>query len=48
MYLKSSICYKIELFLQDSKLSIPLPLSITFVNREVLDSSAREGIIRKD
>ena len=48
MYLEASICNKIELFLCDSKLSILLPLSIMFVNREVLDCSAREGIIGKD
>ena len=48
MYLKASICNKVELFLRDSKLSIPLHLSIMFVNREVLDCSAREGIIGKD
>ena len=48
MYLEASICNKIELFLYDSKLSILLPLSIMFVNKEVLDCSAREGIIGKD
>ena len=39
-----------ELFLHDSKLSIPLPLSIMFVNRsrEVLDCSVREEVIGKD
>ena len=48
MYLKASICNKIELFLHDSKLSIPLLLSIMFVNREVLDFTAREEVIGKD
>ena len=47
MYLKASICNKIELFLHYSKLSIPLPLSIMFVNREVQDCSAKEGVIGK-
>ena len=46
--MKALMCNKIELFLHDSKLSITFPLSITFVNREVLDCSAREGIIGKD
>ena len=41
MYLEASICNKIELFLCDSKLSILLPLSIMFVNKEVLDCSER-------
>ena len=48
MYLKASICNKNELSLHDSKLSIPLPLSIMFVNREVLDCSAKEEVIGKD
>ena len=45
MYLKASICNKIKLFLHDSTLHIPPHLSIMFVNREVLDCSAREEII---
>ena len=48
MYLKASICNKNELFLHDSKLSIRLPLSIMFVNREVLDCSAKEEVMGKD
>ena len=48
MYLKASICNKIELLLHDSKFSIPLPLSIMFVNREVQDCTAREEVIGKD
>ena len=47
MYLKASICNKNELFLHDSKLNIPLLLSIIFVKREVLDCSAREEVIGK-
>ena len=34
--------------MHDSKLSIPLPLSIMFVNREVLDCSAKEEVMGKD
>ena len=48
MFLEASICNKIELFLYDSKFSILLPLPIMFVNKEVLDCSARDGIIGKD
>ena len=48
MYLKASICNKNELFLYDLKLSIPLPLSIIFVNREVLDCSVKEEVLGKD
>ena len=40
--------FNLQQILHDSKLSVPLPLSITFVNREVLDSLAIEEVIGKD
>ena len=40
--------FNLQQILHDSKLSVPLPLSIMFVNREVLDSLAIEEVIGKD
>ena len=40
--------FNLQQILHDSKLSVPLPLSIMFVNREVLDSLAIEKVIGKD
>ena len=40
--------FNLQQILHDSKLSVPLPLSIMFVNREVLDSLAMEEVIGKD
>ena len=40
--------FNLQQNLHDSKLSVPLPLSIMFVNREVLDSLAIEEVIGKD
>ena len=40
--------FNLQQILYDSKLSVPLPLSIMFVNREVLDSLAIEEVIGKD
>ena len=40
--------FNLQQILYDSKLSVPLPLSIMFVNREVLDSLDIEEVIGKD
>ena len=40
--------FNLQQILHDSKLSVPLPLSIMFVNREVLDSLDIEEVIGKD
>ena len=40
--------FNLQQILHDLKLSVPLPLSIMFVNREVLDSLAIEEVIGKD
>ena len=40
--------FNLQQILHDSKLSVPLSLSIMFVNREVLDSLAIEEVIGKD